>query len=237
MRRLPLLARKGFTLIELLVVIAIISILASMLLPALAQARDKARSMVCLNNLKQIGVGWQLYLDENRGIFPGPHFTDSTNQYSRWMPIPAYYSGAISAMTQAAWSAELYTPQAYKWMRCPADTTFPVLYSNYGFSGYYHANTQPGLYIGLDKRSQADVRHPDQVMMVGDSYGSDGSSFRFGNMAFDNCTTYSARHAGLTANYTFVDLHVEAKPLGWLKAERLKDGAATSLFWDTYHNY
>src|SRR5512135_3116837 len=61
---------SGFTLIELLVVIAIIGILAGMLLPVLGRAKQRSQVVKCLNNLRQIGIGMQLYVNESNDTFP-----------------------------------------------------------------------------------------------------------------------------------------------------------------------
>jgi prepilin-type N-terminal cleavage/methylation domain-containing protein/prepilin-type processing-associated H-X9-DG protein len=123
--------KRGFTLIELLVVIAIIAILAAMLLPALAAAKQKAYRIVCLSNLKQWGLALNMYLDDNNQIFPDFSIPSSapgapagySQDIIHWSDLAAF---AAASSGNSAWFNALptYVSQKPLWQYASNPTNF-----------------------------------------------------------------------------------------------------------------
>ena len=125
--------QKKFTLIELLVVIAIIAILAAMLLPALGQARGKAKDIACINNLKQIGLGFEMYLDSNNEYYPYPIYNVSDGDFNTnsWHHLIYPYATG----KEWVWTASPQDYMAKGVFRCPSIPDSKLTSAKISYSG------------------------------------------------------------------------------------------------------
>jgi len=187
----------AFTLLELLVVIAIIAILATLLLPVLSAAKKRAGQAQCINNLKQLGLGMQMYIDDNRDRFPGMASEHSGFQAADWIywritstNPPVQQSPIVITLANA--NSKLF--------RCPLDTddsvriaqaaddtaNGPYLYS-YSLTSYEVTSTDtqtnnPGMSSNFANSqnplpfTMAAVRNPEGKIMLAEEVASHSSS-------------------------------------------------------------
>ena len=218
--------KSNFTLIELLVVIAIIAILASILMPALSQARARGKNSTCLNNLKQIGTAYASYIDDYNGfIVPSqPTFNNSGVDswvcmivYKKYLPSSNYAKKTDSLATATNKPAGVF------W--CPSATgefknsngqsgssvlgASPAISSCYGqndFAGGYASVLAKGETNKLKSRAFKinEYRCHSKVMLVGDKdFGPhDALCLKPANIL------NGMRHNG-SANYLMADMHIE----------------------------
>lgn len=204
---------KGFTLIELLVVIAIIAILAAILFPVFARARENARRASCMSNEKQIALGMMMYVQDYDDHFP------------------AHY-GYIQSGTVYFWAFVLqpYTKSTQVFF-CPSDTlhtTSNVLSSGSLSYGYNFLTLSPnsvnpnGLGISL-----AAIKYPSATIMTGDT-GLNSNSYVITPSSYAASIQPSASHLG-GCNFSFVDGHVKWLQTGPVNANY---GTANSIWGD-----
>lgn len=209
--------RKGFTLIELLVVIAIIAILAAILFPVFAKAREKARQSSCASNLKQLGLGIMQYTQDYDETYPGQPYDDGGYNSCGWIPgIPSWFVGVEPYIKNR--NGIGICPSALRRDRFdPNDSNMAFLYPRFCNYRAEASMKAPAEVILLWERTENGPffgTYPNPIPRPATAYPI---TWDLGAFPF----TWTNLHSG-GSNYLWADGHVK-----WMRPEQQTD----SMFW------
>ncbi len=219
--------KKGFTLIELLVVIAIIAILAAILFPVFAQAREKARQASCLSNLKQLGTATQLYVDDYDEVLP--RLLCNNEYYGPWTNDSSYPFNYKSAEQPNNFRVKL--PYAWGTVRYPTwmDCIFPYVKNcgiyicpnnkdvwGYSYNYCLGFTPQDNYFVPTSRYlSMSQIKNTSTTVYLGEIGRSTDSSGPYTRLElgppcfwYEDMASSKVRHNG-GSNFTFVDGHAK----------------------------
>lgn len=243
-------AARGFTLIELLVVIAIIALLAAILFPVFARARENARKSSCSNNLKQIGLGFQQYAQDYDERMTQAWYEPSAVGYPgawRWMDAiyPYVKSQQLYQCPSASGNNARYV------YRNPATSLTQTggPFGSYGYNVAYWGNNGGDNAINPNGQALADIQRPAQCMLSADTHINGGNNWE---IAWENSGSNPTivngspgrrlnngngeiveRHLG-NANILFVDGHVKSLGLDTITTRRPNTSFGSQNVWPIF---
>lgn len=226
--------RRPFTLIELLIVIAIIAIIAAMLLPALNQARSKARDISCTSNLKQIGMLMAMYIDLNNGIVPSYKFNFG-GTFGKWQDVlmtlnsPSTQAQDFCYVETVKGSGNSAVVRPRGPFRCPSSTGEMVKESDSlhyginirysetpgaeGFASYYYPNVSTKNY-----QKYVKIRRPSMRAAIFDvaRHGTwvQGAANSRDDMLYGLNAAYLRHMGNRGVNILYADWHVKSHVYG-----------------------